>query len=104
MTQAFSKIRLIDYFAIIDLDIKSLIDNQDSLTISNFINLEPIIPKCSHRLLNFFPKKLYKDCYDTTFDSFNHIINNLTNSLPKEELYLSKQETRFFSLLYTERK
>ena len=45
MTQAFSKIRLIDYFAIIDLDIKSLIDNQDSLTISNFINLEPIIPK-----------------------------------------------------------
>lgn len=104
MTQTFSKTRLIDYFAVIDLDIQSVVDRGDILTNSNFMEYEPIIPRCSHRLVNFFPKKLYKDCYDQTFDSFNHIINNLTNSLPHEELYLSKMETKFFSFLYTERK
>ena len=104
MTQTFSKTRLIDYFAVIDLDFQSFVDKGETLTISNFMEYEPIIPRCTHRLVNFFPKKLYKDCYDQTFDSFNHIINNLTSSLPKEELHISKQDSKFFSLLYTERK
>ena len=104
MTQTFSKTRLIDYFAVIDLLIESITEKNDNLTISNMIEYDPIIPKCSHRLVNFFPKKLYKDCYDQTFDSFNHIINNLTSSLPNEELYISRQDTKFFSLFYTDRK
>ena len=100
----FSNIRLIDYFAVIEMDIQSLIDRSESLTNSNFINHEFVIPRCSHQLVNFFPKKLYKDCYDTIFNSFNHIINDLTKSLPYEEFYITKQETKFFSLLYTEGK
>jgi hypothetical protein len=102
MTQTFSKTRLIDYFALIDVEIEAISEKNDGLTFANFMDAEPIIPRCSHRLVNFFPKKLYKDCYDNTFETFNHIINNLINSLPNEELHTHKPENKFFSLLYTE--
>ena len=97
MSELFSKIRLIDYFFMIEIDNIQYDNNNNFENIEFLFNTEEYSSmriNYKYRTLIKLPKKNYSHIYDVQLDS-------IFETLPTEYIYFSKPPNNYFPLILT---
>jgi hypothetical protein len=96
MSDIFSNQKIVDYFAILELEILKLNEDIGKKDFQNARNsLTPISIQYQHKNFRIFPEKVDKN------SSLLIKTNDILNCLPPDCMYLKQPSNQYFSLTFT---